>query len=168
MVTAMDAVYQMDGDPLPTAQDGKLRQLVAYWDRKRAGREMPFRADIDPTQIPALLPRLMLVELRTGPRRFFYRLTGTRVDDIFGNCLTGRYLEDLDETDARAYWLDCYGQVAESRRPLRGDTYDVKLRQDYTHFEWVMMPLAAPRASGGLMILVGVAFRTISFWPSPA
>ena len=29
-------------------------------------------------------------------------------------------------------------------------------------------PLAAPRASGGLMILVGVAFRTISFWPSPA
>lgn len=166
MLGGMEALDPAGRDPLPAPRDDRLQQLVAYWDGKRGGRPMPTRGDIDPAEIPALLPCLILVEVHVGPRRFYYRLTGTRVDEILGNSLTGLYLEDLVETSAKAYWLECYERAAATRRPQHGDTHDASLQQDYTHYEWVMLPLEAPAAPGGLMILVGLAFRTLSYPPA--
>lgn len=146
---------------LPAPADARLRQLVAYWDEKRAGRQMPARDDIDPVDIPGLLPFLLLVEVRDAPRRFYYRLTGTWIDELYGSCLTGLYLEDLDDTPARAYWLDQYRRATELRAPISGTTSLDELKQDYNHCEWVMLPLAAPKLPSGLIVLAGLAFRIL-------
>lgn len=122
---------------------------------------MPVRADIDPTEIPRLLPFLLLVEVREPPRRFYYRLTGTWIDELYGNCLTGLCLEDLADTPGKSYWLEHYARTAALGAPTSGATGLDGLQQDYNHCEWVMLPLAAPQLPSGLMILAGLAFQIL-------
>jgi len=75
-------------------QAASLKELHAYWDRKRAGRAMPFRSDIVPTEIPKLLPMLFMVDVEHEPRRFRYRLIGTGVVALTGRDLTGRAVDE--------------------------------------------------------------------------
>src|ERR1044072_4742557 len=74
-----------------------LAQAYAYWDSKRRGRRMPARADLDPTEMPRLLPHLALLDIERSPLRFRYRLVGSHIDDVRRehgkNLLTGEYLD---------------------------------------------------------------------------
>ena len=56
--------------------------LYAYWDAKRGARSMPARADLEPAEIPVLLPYLMIVG-KDGDQ-FRYRLVGTAVVKAVG------------------------------------------------------------------------------------
>jgi hypothetical protein len=49
---------------------------------------MPSRADIDPTEIPFLLPYISLVDRLDG--QFRYRLSGTAIAQQFGQEMTGK------------------------------------------------------------------------------
>ena len=55
---------------------------------------MPSRADIDPVDIPRLLPDVMLVE-RFADGRYRYRLIGTENSRAHGMNATGRYLDEI-------------------------------------------------------------------------
>ena len=48
-----------------------LEKLWIYWQSKLNGREMPSRADLDPVEIPELLPYVALIEVHWEPRCFF-------------------------------------------------------------------------------------------------
>jgi hypothetical protein len=61
--------------------------LYSYWLAKRASRSMPARSDLDPGDIPALLPHLMIVDKVED--RFRYRLVGTAVVRDVGHDATG-------------------------------------------------------------------------------
>lgn len=80
--------YNFRADPI-------LGRALAYWDRRRGGRAMPRRADIDPVDIPQLLPNLQLIEVSDGGRRFRYRLVGTALVTAFGAEYTGKFLDEL-------------------------------------------------------------------------
>jgi len=97
-----------------------LRQLYAYWDTQRAGRRMPSRQDMDPLGIdPRLLPWIMLLDVEQAPRRFRYRLVGTRLVEVMDRDLTGRYLDDLrDLGPVMDTILSRYDTVVDSRSPL--------------------------------------------------
>ena len=57
---------------------------------------MARRADIDPTDIPKLLPHVMLVEVLASSRyRYRYRLIGTENAEAHGMNATGRYLDEV-------------------------------------------------------------------------
>jgi len=62
--------------------------LYRYWDAKRDGKLMPTRRDIDPIEIPRLLPSIALVDRRDGTYR--WRLMGSRIVHDFGCDLTGQ------------------------------------------------------------------------------
>jgi hypothetical protein len=62
--------------------------LYRYWLSKRNGRIMPARRDIDPVEIPTLLPFLSIVKKADG--EFRYRLMGTGVVQALGRDLTGK------------------------------------------------------------------------------
>src|SRR5271165_4002420 len=64
--------------------------LYAYWQAKRGARLMPARSDIDPADIPALLPYVMLIE-KAG-NQFLYRLVGSGVVREVGHDATGTYV----------------------------------------------------------------------------
>ncbi|MGF1609067.1 MAG: PAS domain-containing protein [Kiloniellales bacterium] len=101
-----------------------IATVYRLWDERRGGRAMPSRADFDPVDMPRhVLPGVLLVDVESEPRRFRYRLVGTRDVDRRGHDPTG-----LDVTEGyygpdaeRA--LETYGYVAATARPLyRSDT----------------------------------------------
>ena len=55
-----------------------LLNLLNYWERKRADKEIPDRRDIDPIEMPFLLPHLSLIEICENDR-LKLRLVGTEI-----------------------------------------------------------------------------------------
>jgi hypothetical protein len=98
-------------------QNPILSDLWQYWQRKRAGRPMPSRADIEPMEIPVVLPYVLLVE-RSEDGRFRYRLAGTAVVDAYGMELTGRYVDEVFPPGRRVLAEQHYAMVYQSGRPI--------------------------------------------------
>jgi hypothetical protein len=94
-----------------------IKQVYGYWRSKCEGDRMPRRRDIDPVEIPRLLPHLTIVEVVPDERRYVYRLVGTKEVEIRGRDPTGKSVLDgffgpsLDDA------LSCYDTVVASRRP---------------------------------------------------
>jgi hypothetical protein len=73
--------------------DPRLERAYLYWLDKTAGRLIPSRADIDPIEIPKLLPDVILVE-RLGDG-CWYRLIGTENARARGINATGRLPDEV-------------------------------------------------------------------------
>lgn len=96
----------------------RIRRLVAYWQASRKGKRMPARADIDPADIPELLPNIIMLDVEQ-PFRIRYRLVGTRVAEFNRFDFTGRYLDEL-HWDSQGRYTRAYRRVIELGVPLFG------------------------------------------------
>jgi hypothetical protein len=104
-------------------RDERLRALFDYWQGKRGDREMPARGDIDPVEIPSLLPIVGLVDVLDGGARFRYRLMGTELAQMDGHDPTGRFLDEaLPDGKYADYVIGLFREVAVERRPLYGES----------------------------------------------
>lgn len=70
------------------------RALLDYWLTKRDGDGAPLKSVIDPTEIPRLLPDLVIYE-RIEPDHFRVRVIGTRVTARLGVDPTGGNIFEL-------------------------------------------------------------------------
>jgi hypothetical protein len=128
---------------LPPDCHRKIRALYDYWAGKRRGRAMPARADLDPIDIPALLPNVFLIEVRhADPPLLIYRVFGTALVELFGFDFTlqevgkGTLPEHLPEMRAR------YGRVVREGRPYY---HRARLRDrlnDFTDVDRLILPLS--------------------------
>jgi hypothetical protein len=100
--------------------DERLRGLYRYWRLVRGRRFAPGRADIDPRDIPALVPVLALIDV-AGPGRFRFRLAGDEVTAQFGRGLIGKQVEQVLRGDSRLPLLRLFDLVVERRRPAFWD-----------------------------------------------
>lgn len=98
--------------------DPILGPAHAYWRRKCRDGCMPYRRDIDPTEIPRLLPHLLITELVEGGTRLRYRLAGTAVVAAYGAELTGKYCDEVCPPERRASIMAHYRLICEHKRPL--------------------------------------------------
>src|SRR6185437_951024 len=98
--------------------DEPLRAMYAYWRSKREGRRMPRRQSIEPSEIPRLLPHVMITEVIDHGARFRYRLSGTAVTEAFGRSLTGQYLDELLRGRYRDFITGLYLEVCRGRRSV--------------------------------------------------
>jgi hypothetical protein len=98
--------------------DPRLEAAYHYWRRKAAGRPMPSRADIDPIEIPKLLPDVMLVDaLPDG--RYRYRLIGTENARAQGINASGRFLDEvLPGPEYKKHVLGLYDECTKTQRSL--------------------------------------------------
>lgn len=80
--------------PAAVITDARLLAGYEYWRGKAADRAMPRRTDIDPTEIPKLLPHVRLVDV-VGPGRYRYRLVGTAAQALHGSNPTGRLVHEV-------------------------------------------------------------------------
>jgi len=102
--------------------DVRLQGAYDYWRRIAAGRAMPSRRDLDPVDIPRLLPHVMLVEVH-GPGRYRYRLIGTANAQEHGLNATGRFLDEvLKGPQYRAHVLGLYDECVRERRPVYSES----------------------------------------------
>ena len=103
-------------------RSSRIRRFATYWERKRAGRIVPDRQDIDPAELKDLLPYLMVVEIEAQPFRVLYRLAGTKVVEMNKIELTGRYLDEFtsDEATYADKGIAAYRSAWQHQRPVFG------------------------------------------------
>ncbi|WP_119165390.1 PAS domain-containing protein [Algihabitans albus] len=141
-------------------QSPELRRLFAYWWDRHAEDRPPSRAEIDPVDVPDLLPDLLLVDVDwTGDKpRFYFRLAGTRFTQFYTEELTGRWLDDLQLGSWQSFWEAEYHAIIHEWKPRYGLNSVVWQGRDFVRFEWLMLPLVTPNRRCD-MILIGVRFE---------
>ncbi len=103
--------------------DARVRARLGYWREKRGDHAMPARADLDPLDIPTLLPIVGLIDVLDGGARFRYRLIGTEIVEVGGHDPTGRFLDEvLPEWGYADYLIGLFREVTRERRPLYGES----------------------------------------------
>jgi hypothetical protein len=133
--------------------------LYRYWLAKRGGSAMPARRDINPGDIPTLLPYLTIVDRFDG--QFRYRLFGTRVAELVGRDLTGRfvgsYVGSAPESAAGAQAI--YKCAFERAHPIFA-TGKFKIKSGATHN---MAQLTLPLSDDGANVNMAVSIFAARF-----
>jgi hypothetical protein len=136
------------------------RALYAYWcSKRRQDGRLPARADIDPVEMRALLPRLALIDvLRDGDRLAFrYRLTGTEIVDRAGRDPTGKRFEELYSGDYLKTAHATYREVVETGRPHTSDrVYPLVPGREYMSYDRLLLPLASDGSTVDMVMLLVV------------
>lgn len=80
-----------------TAVNRKFRTFFDYWKSKAVGDKLPGRQHVDPLEMRAFLPNMMLYDVaREGTAtKFRIRLFGTGLFALWQADLTGRWLNDI-------------------------------------------------------------------------
>jgi hypothetical protein len=95
-----------------------VQSVLDYWKSKTIDRMMPARRDIDPCEIPQLLPWLILTDVFYDPSDFRYRLIGTQVVAQARRDYTGKRFSEMDHTGpASTVWIDRM-KVVQMRQPV--------------------------------------------------
>ena len=139
--------------------DERLQHLYAYWRQKAANRSLPSRADLDPVEIPKLLPHIMLIDVLPSGG-YHYRLIGTENARAHGINATGRSLDEvLPGPDYKAHVIALYDECVRTRRALYSECLFLSLEQQgpERHTKVLFLPLSDDGASVNI-VLVGQVF----------
>ena len=118
------------------------RDLYDYWRACAQSRAIPSRYDIDPVDIPHLLPGLSLLDTGHEMEALRYRLAGTRVREIYGTEITGRGVFETGLQHKRDYWRSVYYKVICEGLPMQGAVRGPGTGRDHLLLIWMRLPLA--------------------------
>ncbi len=121
----------------------KLRDIYRYWRGKCREGAFPSRADIDPTEIPALLPHVILVDVVDDGRDFRYRLLGTHIVASVGFEFTGQLVSEFMRDHEEEMRAQDYHRLVESREPRHVISHMIAFGGDYMRYERVLCPLSS-------------------------
>src|SRR5258708_17049757 len=79
---------------------------------------MPHPSDIDPADIPTLLPNILITEMLEEGTRYRYRLAGSAVTEACGRSLTGQYFYEIMTGPYREFITRLYRDIYLDRRCL--------------------------------------------------
>jgi hypothetical protein len=151
----------MAASPSPAASpitDVRLQQAYDYWREKSAGRCLPRRADLDPTEIPKLLADVMLVDVLPSGR-YRYRLIGTENTREHGVNASGRYLDEvLPGPDYKNHVIGLYDECVRCRSPLYSECLFMspEQRDPERHTKVLFLPLAEDGKTVNMVFVVQV------------
>jgi hypothetical protein len=130
---------------LPRIRHPILKRMVALWDEKRGGRAWPLRGDLDPLEFWFAVGYVSLIEVRPsaapGARRYFFRLDGTRQVELFGVDFTGKYLDQVADTEGTRVAERSYGSAVEEGAP-QYHVRQVEFHGRPIEYEIVILPLS--------------------------
>jgi hypothetical protein len=152
------------GDAIPEAafidapRDADLRALYEYWDKIRGDRAMPRRADIDPSDIPKLLPHIIMFGVGPEGGDYTARLVGEEVVRFVGQNITGRPAGSSMAPRAAEMMIKILDAVATERVPkFRAGKAHWHKDKTYRDFEASFLPLSSDGETVNI-ILGGVKF----------
>jgi hypothetical protein len=145
----------MHGEPIEI-RAGELRRLYDYWRAKKGDRNAPRRADIAAAEIKPLMSRIFIVDVLGAPPRFRYRLAGTQLVERFGEEITGRFLDELDLSDAGGEIAAEFRNVAASCRPVCSRWEYTKRDGKLLRYERLLLPLSTDGQT--VDMILGCAF----------
>ncbi len=139
----------------------RLRALKRYWDDKRGSRAMPGRADLDPVDVPDLLPYILLVDTAETLEEFRYRLIGTEVCTGFDRDRTGSRFADLPRTKRFDEVFGGYWRCFQERTPQYFHGPLATIYNDRMQFSRLTLPLSRDGKHVD-MILGGIVYSKAS------
>ncbi|MDB5396182.1 MAG: hypothetical protein JWM91_3688 [Rhodospirillales bacterium] len=141
-----------------TLRSARLRALLRYWNEKRQDRPMPARGQIDPIEIPRLLPVALMAEMTTaGPR---IRLLGSETTNAYGHEMRGQLIHEIEFGEFTPFWREAFALVVQSAAPtLAAGTF--RKATELCSVEIALMPLADEDRSLSY-IFGGVSIRPLA------
>lgn len=137
-----------------SVRDPRVRLFFEYWKGKCRAERLPGRGDIDPQEMVAFLPYVVLLDVERSHEtyRFRYRLVGTEVVALFGYDPTGRY---LDEATLPQRYPQVHGRllsVAETKRPHYAILPVPLPNRDSVYAEILTVPMASDGETVDLLL----------------
>lgn len=121
-------------------KDERMASIYQYWLDIKGDKLMPARRDINPSEIPTLLPHITLVRIEESGR-YKLSLVGSENVKAYGAEVTGKYLDEIpllyQDAKHRYDWL------VENKRPY---IYEGKLNwseKNYLDYSIIGFPLSA-------------------------
>jgi hypothetical protein len=159
---------QVDPHLADDGVDPRLAALRRYWDAVRGRRAMPSRADIDPADIPRLLPHLFLVDVGATVDDLRWRLAGTEVVRLFGLEVTGRPVGTGMLPTAGRLMRARFAFVARNAHPAYATGVMQAERNDHTPFQRLLLPLSSDGVRVDMLVGILVGLRFDRLLASPA
>lgn len=122
--------------------DPALIGLHVYWLAKRGLRLAPSRADMRPQEIGLLLPHVYIVDIIGRPRRFRFRLVGTRIIEGYGEEITGKFLDEIDLGDKSSAIQEEYEKAVNQQAPTASSWSFSKNDGRELNYEHLILPLS--------------------------
>lgn len=137
----------------------KLSALYSYWLGKCGDRPMPARPDIDPVEIPGLLPNLLLMDTADNLADFRFRLFGTELCKQFCEDRTGLRIGDFcARIDNQEQVFAGYWNAYTERRPDYFPNRSLSVEKDFIRYARLLLPLSGDGETVN-MILGGIEFH---------
>ena len=132
-----------------------LQRLYGYWDKKRDQRPMPARGDLDPVDMKALLPHLILIDVVPDERRYVYRLVGTREVEMRGGDPTGKAVKDAYYAESAGETVGYLDRVVATQNPVlyRGTYQPTSTRTQEE--DVIFLPLSKDGRSCDMILIYG-------------
>ncbi|HEY9536133.1 MAG TPA: PAS domain-containing protein [Kiloniellaceae bacterium] len=123
--------------------DTKLRRLYEYWCSRCQGGALPSRRDIDPLDIPDLLPNLFLLDVIGDAEDFVFRLAGSRVEEAFSMSLRGRSIAEIHKAAGMPIPVAQHIEVARGGGPRYREGSVLVAGRDHLSTHRLLLPLAS-------------------------
>lgn len=135
-------ISDADGTSLAGLFCDDILAFYALWCAKKGGRALPCRADFDPAEMTSHLAGITLIDVVVDPRRFVYRLVGTREVAMRDNDPTGKGVAEgffaISPDAALAAYQDVVDRQAPRFERRRFVTPDDRIGNE----ESVLLPLS--------------------------
>lgn len=149
--SASEATY------IETPRDAMLVALYDYWKKKRGSRAMPSRSDIDPIEIPTMLPWIIMYDV-LPEGGYAIRLMGEEVVSFLGRDATGETASEvLTPRGAEMAVRVLDGTVADRAPKFRAGKAYWSEEKSYRNFEACFLPLSPDDRTVDI-ILSGIRF----------
>jgi len=140
--------------------DRKLRHLYDYWCSRCRGGAIPSRRDIDPLDIPDLLPNLFLLDVIGDAEDFVFRLAGSLVEDAFSMPLRGRSIIEIQRAAGTPIPVAQHIEVARGGGPRYREGSVLVAGRDHWRTHRLLLPLSSDGRIvdvliGGAIFLLG-------------
>jgi hypothetical protein len=155
-------VEAFDPDLLP---DIKLRRLYDYWLSRRDRGGTPSRRDIDPLDIPDLLPNVFLLDVVGDAEDFVFRLAGSLVEDAFSMPLRGKSIAEIQKAAGTPIPVAHHVEVARGGGPRYREGEVLVAGRDHWKTHRLLLPLSTDGKTvdvlmGGAVFLLGGRINT--------
>lgn len=140
--------------------DSKLRRLYDYWRSRCGTGNYPSRRDIDPLDIPDLLPNIFLLDVIGDAQDFVFRLAGTLVEDAFSMPLRGKSIIEIQKAAGTPIPVAHHVEVARGAGPRYREGEMLVAGRNHWKIHRLLLPLASDGESvdvlmGGAVFLLG-------------
>ena len=101
-----------------TFKPPSLDEFLSYWNSIGNGKGLPGRPDLDPVDIPGMLPFVFLVDVLGQGKDFRYRLVGTDIVRNTKRDFTGYRLSEIRDIGSQGKLIDMYERTVRGKAPV--------------------------------------------------